>query len=96
MSGELQSRRPPGPCARCGHKVLIRCQPRERAARGNDYVYPYTAPLAVTFGGGDIDAPLGVLEVHVCRSCGFVDWYTLAPESIPIGVEYGTELVEVP
>ncbi len=67
--GFHESRRPPRPCARCGHEELVRCVVPER--------------------------PLGLLEAHVCRRCGFVDWYALDPESIPIGAAHATELVKV-
>ncbi len=106
----VPSRRPPTACARCGHEQLVRCQVRERSASGGDRSSRYLAPLAVTFhrltklrlfanqprprSEPDLDNPAGLLEAHVCRSCGFVDWYVCAPDEIPIGPEYGTELID--
>lgn len=105
----VPTRRPPSGCARCGHNVLVRCQVRERGASAGEAARRYLAPLAVTFHRlmklrlfsniprphpePDFDRPAGVLEAHVCRACGFVDWYALDPQEIPIGPEYGTELV---
>ncbi len=37
----------------------------------------------------------GVLEMYICRGCGFTDWYCQDPENIPIGPEYMTEEVDV-
>lgn len=104
------TRRPVRPCARCGHGLLVRCLVRERGASGGDHSARFLAPLAVTFhrlvkmrffsnqphprNEPDFDRPAGMLEAHVCRSCGFVEWYASAPEEIPIGPEYGTELVD--
>lgn len=36
----------------------------------------------------------GSLETYVCKGCGFVEWYCQDPESVPIGPEYMTELVD--
>jgi hypothetical protein len=106
-----RSKRPPRPCGKCGHHVLVRCQIRERAASGGDYVYQYVAPLALTFqrlrrisiwsgkqkvkNKPDPTEPAGILEAFACRSCGYVEWYAQAPGEIPIGPEYGTELIDV-
>jgi hypothetical protein len=107
----VASPRPPLPCQRCNHTVLVRCQVRERAARGDEPMSEYLAPLAVTFRRQqrtsfwsgrtkvrdipDLASPAGMLEAFVCRRCGFVDWYAQSPEDIPIGVEFGTELIDV-
>ena len=36
----------------------------------------------------------GVLEMYICTSCGFVEWYCQDPESIPIGPENMSEIVD--
>jgi hypothetical protein len=36
----------------------------------------------------------GLLEMYVCRHCGFVEWYCLDPARLPIGPQYMTEIVE--
>ena len=63
--------------------------------------------MAATFGLGfshgffqgqrpeeDVAKPIGIMEARICRACGLTEIYTQAPETIPIGPEYGTELVE--
>ncbi|HZS37630.1 MAG TPA: hypothetical protein VFF06_12425 [Polyangia bacterium] len=96
--------RPPRPCARCGHTVLVRALLRERVgewARLSPAGVSYACRRESSFWTGkhasapDSDAPLGVLDAFVCRGCGFVEWYARDPAAIPIGPEYGTELVDV-
>jgi hypothetical protein len=102
------SRRLPRPCARCGCPQLIRALTRERG-RG-DWYSPSVAPFGVSFrrqtvvsptGDGralnqpDLGEPAGMLEVYVCRGCGFTEWYALEPEHVPIGAAYATELIDV-
>lgn len=41
----------------------------------------------------ETDKPFGLLDAHVCRACGFVEWYAQEPEAIPIGAVFGTALV---
>jgi hypothetical protein len=36
----------------------------------------------------------GMFETYICVSCGYIEWYCHDPESIPIGPEYMTELVD--
>ncbi|MGN6105742.1 MAG: hypothetical protein ACTHU0_11600 [Kofleriaceae bacterium] len=36
----------------------------------------------------------GVLEMYICARCGFIEWYCQDPESIPIGPEYMTEIID--
>ena len=72
-------------------------------------VDPKVAPMALTaaprvwervfFRGNSVQPQditghrYGVLETYVCRSCGFVEWYCLEPDQIPIGPEYMTDVV---
>jgi len=103
--------RPQVPCTRCQGRSFVRARAiRERGASGSDYVHEYIAWLAATyqhqsrttlFAGREVDSPdplkpVGVFEAYICRSCGFVEWYVLAPETIPIGPEYATDLFELP
>jgi len=37
--------------------------------------------------------PAGFLEAYVCRACGATELFTRDPASIPIGPEFGTELM---
>jgi hypothetical protein len=81
---------------------------RERGA--GDWYSRRIAPLGVTFrrmvvgslagpprtlDEPDLREPAGRFEIHVCRACGYIEWYALDPEDVPIGPEYGTELVDV-
>jgi hypothetical protein len=100
--------RPPRPC-RCGSTTFVRSWSlRERAPYGRDIVHPHLAPLAVTFApavrGGfwslrtaepTRSSPVGILEAYVCRGCGLTEIYAEGAANIPIGPEYGTELIEV-
>lgn len=44
----------------------------------------------------DLGEPAGLLEAYVCRACGSTELYARRPDEIPIGPEYGTELIVVP
>lgn len=94
-------------CARCRHPSLIRVMLRERTASRYARGLEELAPLAVTFGMGFDHGyfsgqrpeekpaePIGILEGRICRRCGFMDLYVQNPSEIPIGLEYGTELLE--
>jgi hypothetical protein len=104
-AGAHETRRPVEPCARCQHGELVRCLVRERL--GDDRVAPLAAAfprrlkVPVLMGdemieyanAPDVRRPTGVFVAYVCRRCGFTEWYALSPETIPVGVENGTELV---
>ncbi len=38
----------------------------------------------------------GFIEAYVCRACGATELFTRDAASIPIGPEYGTELIVAP
>ena len=99
-------RRKPSPCTKCNGMKFIRAVPRELTPSENDahamalpmgLVYQYevqrgryvSMPLPI-----DARKALGVLEVYVCRNCGFVEWYCSDPERIPIGPVYMTEDID--
>lgn len=99
------------PCAGCGGHQLVRAIAHERGAEGSDYVFPYVRPLSVAFrwtgrhrwlsgtsvavAEQNVPDTTGALEMLICRACGLVSWYALAPEQIPIGPEWVTELHDV-
>ena len=77
---------------------------------GGDYVRSHAAPMMLTyaiqstermiFSGNEVSPPdvkkgWGVLETYVCRSCGFVEWYCQAPDDLPVGPAFNSELVKV-
>lgn len=103
--------RPPQPCMRCQHSVLVRVVPRELTAVGSDYVNAVAGPMMVTyavqsqrrlvFAGHEVEAPAvnlgyGVMEAWICESCGFVEWYCQKPKDIPIGPAFNSERHVVP
>src|SRR5262249_36610684 len=97
---------PVRPCARCGHREIVVCVARQRteatlAPLAASYRRKLKTPILT--GEEEIEyddrpdtaAPVGVFVAHVCRACGFTDWYALDPQAIPIGPDYGTELVVI-
>jgi hypothetical protein len=102
-------RRPALPCARCNGTHFIRVIPRELTATGDHYVHKEVGPMTLTYGEVrvtglvrshfEVAAPSignghGLVETYVCRGCGFIEWYCIDPESIPIGPEYMTQQIE--
>jgi hypothetical protein len=76
---------------------------------GNDPNFRRSVPMAVTYtpnlnyslwngnlkgtDGVDETRPRGILELYVCMKCGLCEWYCRDPKAIPIGDEWGTEIV---
>lgn len=99
------ARRPATPCLKCNGMKFIRAVPRELTAGPEQgtmampmgLVYQYevqrsryeSQPLPI-----DARKALGMLEVYVCRKCGFVEWYCSDPDRIPIGPVYMTEDID--
>ncbi|HTE53867.1 MAG TPA: hypothetical protein VK698_23590 [Kofleriaceae bacterium] len=102
--------RPARPCGRCSGTSFVRSWSlRERAPYGRDIVHPHLAPLAIAFAPAvrsgfwslrtaepSRSTPIGIMEAYVCRGCGLTEIYTEGAADIPIGPEFGTELIEVP
>jgi hypothetical protein len=97
------SRRPPSPCAKCNGMRFIRAVPRELTPSRDD-AQPMAMPMGIVYQYEvqrgryqatplpvDAHKALGMLEVYVCRKCGFVEWYCADPEKIPVGPVYMTE-----
>ena len=82
-------RRRASPCARCNHTTLIRVVPREL---GRDSIGPMFVTYSYPF---DANRGLGMLELYICKACGFTEWYCQRPDEIPIGPEYMTEEVDL-
>jgi hypothetical protein len=36
----------------------------------------------------------GLLEAYVCRGCGFIEWYCVDPDSIPVGPEFMAQEID--
>jgi len=81
----LPSRRGAWPCMRCGHRVLVRAQVRERSVDdGRDTASLVPAPLAITYARGqEFDPNAGVFSLakrpsaspETSRSFGVLDAY---------------------
>jgi hypothetical protein len=102
------SRRPAGkPCARCSHGEFVRAIPREHSLKPGTESSQVSAPMFVTYVPEVRKGWLqnraeqvaiessgrGLLEVHICRRCGAVEWGCIDVDSIPIGPQYMTERV---
>jgi hypothetical protein len=100
--------RPPTPCTRCKHDTFVRAVLRERRVDPGEIGPGFTgevAPMAVSFGlqkhwGGwamtaDVDYGMGVLVAYICQGCGLTELYTAGFQHLPIGPQFGTELVKV-
>jgi hypothetical protein len=100
-------RRPPPSCNRCSHPELIRVFARELAfvdaalspmaatcAPGVAKKLLSNDPNGIGVEAQQRTKRFGLLEMYVCRQCGFTEWYCRDPENIPIGEEYGTELMK--
>jgi DNA-directed RNA polymerase subunit RPC12/RpoP len=44
--------------------------------------------------GLDLSRPRGLIARYICSTCGFVELYCEDPESIPIGSEYMSDVVD--
>jgi predicted RNA-binding Zn-ribbon protein involved in translation (DUF1610 family) len=97
--------RPPHPCVRCDQRSFVRAIPRELSFKPDAPITEAThTPMCVTY---EVQPPAalgrpvlsahdarGVLEMYICRHCGFVEWYCLDVRKVPIGPQYMTEIVE--
>src|SRR5262245_45323369 len=100
-------RRPPRPCMRCNGMIFVRVMPRAVVGQLGDGPRSALAqPMTATFTPAVRDRLFlagrvvvigrgrGQLELYVCRGCGFAEWYCQDPESIPIGPEFLTDVVD--
>jgi hypothetical protein len=91
------ARRPAAPCMRCSHMKFVRVIPREHSSsRGGDWNTQVSAPMYVThaptqnkgFFSSTVNelqiekTGVGMLEVYICKKCGFVEWYCLDAEKL--------------
>jgi hypothetical protein len=49
-----------------------------------------------TVPSSEDSARIGIIEAYACRGCGFTELYTHGAAAIPIGPEFGTELIDLP
>jgi len=83
-----------GTCPKCRGTKIILAHPPEYGQNSFEVPMAVTAEPRWILSGRNPRYGKGELVVYVCRSCGFVEWYALDPESIPIGNDYRTEVVE--
>lgn len=100
--------RPPAPCQRCNGRAFVRAIPREHSsARSGEQNAQVSVPMFVTHRPTlhqgwmlkyakelEIENGFGVLELYICRSCGFVEWYCPTVSAIPLHPNMMTELVD--
>src|SRR5689334_15739279 len=105
------ARRPPLPCLRCNGSHFVRAVPRELTVEPQkDWNHGRHAPMFATYEvkvrrrllspgkvPSELDARrgLGMLEIYICRGCGFVEWYCHDPSEIALGPQYMTEEIDV-
>ncbi|MCX5742425.1 MAG: hypothetical protein NT062_08010 [Proteobacteria bacterium] len=101
------SRRPAAPCTRCSGRKFMRVIPREHSA-AREGIGQVSAPMYATFkprmrhlNGATWTLPLeielagmGLLEMYICKKCGFVEWYCVDVERIPAHPALMTEDID--
>lgn len=99
--------RPPVPCTRCNSLQFLRVVPRETSSTGGEYGSEYTAPQFLTYPPRgavgiftsyakplDIKAGYGLVELFVCRKCGFIEHYCPTVNDVPVHKHLNTEVVD--
>ena len=104
-----ESRRPPVPCVRCNGQKFLRAIPREHSTeRIGDSNTQLSAPMFVTHvptshrgwivkHAKEIEIEnhgVGLLETYICKKCGYVEWYCVDVESIPVHPNMMTEEID--
>ena len=91
--------RPRVPCVRCHGVEILRAVPRSPEAKRLLATLQVKTEDKGILGTSGIEVTgvrlLGELETYICRTCGFVEWYCVAPKAVPIGPAYNTELLDV-
>ena len=77
-----------GSCPQCRHHEIIQSAPVTFVVAEG---HPRPLMAAV---GSDPSRFAGVLNVFICRRCGFTQWFAFAPADIPLGPEFGTRLIQ--
>lgn len=90
-----------GICPLCGHNEILEAVPFEF----DDTAIPNQLALAHeprpswlaknAFAPGD-SYSYGMLRLYACRSCGFTQWFTDNPASVPVGPKYRTRILRGP
>jgi hypothetical protein len=85
-----------GTCPLCRHNEIVEAGPTDLYGE-----LPWQKPMVVTRGVGKHGKPIdqdghGRLALFVCRQCGFSQWFTADPQTIPIKGEYLTRIIKGP
>ena len=91
-------------------RVVPRVKSSYQYEAGSYHAAAYVEPFAATFvpridigilGGHHVKEPhggdygaRGLFEAYICVNCSFVEWYCLAPRTIPLGPEYMADYVD--
>jgi hypothetical protein len=78
-----------GICALCSHNEVIQAAAVDFIGQGGQR--PVSVTTQATWSGSH--PPLGILNMWVCRRCGFTQWFAFEPEKVPLGEEYSTRLI---
>lgn len=78
-----------GVCPLCSHNEIL------QAAAADFVEYNVKLPMSMTTEQRDGNrVPVGILNIWMCRKCGFSQWFAFDPDKVPIGTEYSTRLVK--
>ena len=86
-----------GRCPLCKETQVLEAQ----ATDITDSVNGINHQMSVTYQPGwlftsraKVQKPYGLLSIYVCVGCGYTQWFTKDPKSIPVGPEFGTRLID--
>jgi len=81
-----------GSCPLCGHDEIVAA----RTIRDGQ-LFPLAAVRArqAKHSLQSVD-PAGAFYACICRSCGYTQFFTWSPETVPVAEEYGTEILPAP
>jgi len=78
----------------CDHHEIVSAYPPEYGNSDLEHSSTVTADPRWVLGGRNPKRGHGVLRAFFCRSCGFTQWFVEDPETVPIGDDHRTEIVE--
>lgn len=82
-----------GICPLCDHREIIQATPREFS---RSHVLRYAVAYGDGWTGKDMNKAYGLMQLFVCRSCGYSQFFTENPAQIPIDPSLETTLVKGP
>ena len=86
-----------GTCPICSHNEIVRAVPKGFPESDGPLSTARLQNQAFGMAFGPTPTKIfGILNVYLCRSCGFVQWFAIEPDKVPIGEKYDTSLVHGP